>query len=229
MKIAILQPNYIPWKGVFDLIDRVDHFVFYDDVQYTKKDWRSRNYIKSKNSNLLLSIPVKTKGKFSQLIKDTVVNNEIGWQTKHYKSIVNCYKRSPFFERYHFILEELYLNNKWNLLSEFNVFSTKLISKAINIDACWHLSSDLSKSGTKFGSKVINICHELKCNHFINGPSSKNFMDLNLFKKNDIFVEFIEYEYPTYQQLYNPFSHHVSILDVIFNCGPNSINVIRKS
>ena len=69
MKIAILQPNYIPWMGVFDLIDRVDHFVFYDDVQYTKKDWRSRNYIKSKNSNLLLSIPIKTKGKFSQLIK----------------------------------------------------------------------------------------------------------------------------------------------------------------
>lgn len=227
-KIAILQPNYIPWKGVFDLIDRVDHFVFYDDVQYTKKDWRNRNYIKSKDSDLLLSVPVKTKGKTGQLIKDTLIDNDHKWQLKHYKSIVNCYKQSQFFERYHFILEELYLNNTWILLSELNVFSTKLISKAINIQTNWHLSSNLSKSGSKIGDKAIKICKELNCKYFINGPSSKKFLDLNLFKKNNIHVEFIKYEYPSYLQQYTPFSHNVSILDVIFNCGPNALKFIRN-
>lgn len=227
-KIAILQPNYIPWKGVFDLIDRVDHFVFYDDVQYTKKDWRNRNYIKSKDSDLLLSVPVKTKGKTGQLIKDTLIDNDHKWQMKHYKSIVNCYKQSQFFERYHFILEELYLNNTWNLLSELNVFSTKIISKAINIQTNWHLSSNLSKSGSKIGDKAIKICKELNCNYFINGPSSKKFLDLNLFKKNNIHVEFIKYEFPLYHQQYTPFSHNVSILDVIFNCGPNALKFIRN-
>ena len=228
-RIAILQPNYIPWKGVFDLIDRVDHFVFYDDVQYTKKDWRNRNYIKSRDSNLLLSVPVKTKGKSGQLIKDTQIDNDHKWQLKHYKSIVSCYKQTQFFERYHFILEELYLNNKWRLLSEFNVFSTKLISKAINVKTNWHLSSNLLKSGSKTGSRAIKICKELKCNYFINGPSSKTFLDLSLFKKNNIHVEFIKYKYPSYPQQHPPFSHYVSILDVIFNCGPNTLKLIRNT
>ena len=227
-KIAILQPNYIPWKGVFDLIDKVDHFVFYDDVQYTKKDWRNRNFIKAKNSNLLLSIPVKTKGKNNQLICHTLIDNDNNWQNKHYKSIMNCYGNSQFINGYHYILEELYLSRKWQLLSEFNVFSTKLIAKAIDIESNWYLSSSLSQKGTKAGTKVIQICKQLQCDHFINGPSSKEFLDLNLFKENNIDVEFIKYNYPVYNQLHAPFCHNVSILDLIFNCGPNSINLIRN-
>ena len=212
----------------FDLIDKVDHFVFYDDVQYTKKDWRNRNFIKAKNSNLLLSIPVKTKGKSGQLICHTLIDNDNNWQNKHYKTIMNCYGNSQFINEYHYILEELYLNRKWQLLSEFNVFSTKLIAKSIDIESNWHLSSSLSKKGTKVGTKVIQICKELQCDHFINGPSSKEFLDLNLFKENCINVEFIKYNYPVYNQLHEPFCHQVSILDLIFNCGPNSINLIRN-
>lgn len=227
--IAILQPNYIPWKGVFDLIDRVDHFVFFDDVQYTKKDWRNRNFIRGKSSNILLSIPVKTKGKNFQLIKDTLIDNNSDWRKKHYNSIINCYNKSPFLEKYHFILEELYLKNEWQSLSEFNIFSTKIIAESLNIETDWHRSSTLSKKGTKAGEKAIEICNELNCTHFINGPSSKKFLNLDLFKENKIEVEFINYIYPEYKQLYIPFCHNVSILDLIFNCGSNSIKYIRNT
>lgn len=104
-KIAILQPNYIPWKGVFDLINQVDAFVFYDDVQYTKKDWRSRNKIKSPNGEHWITVPIATKGKREQLIFEAEIDNTQIWQSKHYKSIWSSYNKAPYFEEYKYIIK----------------------------------------------------------------------------------------------------------------------------
>ncbi len=225
-KIAILQPNYIPWKGVFDLINQVDVFVFYDDVQYTKKDWRSRNKIKSPNGEYWLTVPVATKGKREQLIFEAEIDNTQIWQSKHYKSICNSYNKAPYFEKYKYIIDEIYINNKWDKLVDLNIFATKLIADTLGIKVEWYKSSDYNFTGDKNGEKVVKLCKELDCNYFINGPASKAFMDDELFKQNDIQLKYMEYNYPEYKQLYPPFDHYVTVLDTLFHCGEESKKLI---
>ena len=228
-KIAILQPNYIPWKGVFDLINKVDVFVFYDDVQYTVKDWRNRNKIKTPNGDLWLTVPVIHKGRRDQLIKDAEIDNSTNWQDSHYKSMVSNYKKTPFFQEYHFLLEELYLNKNWDNISDLDIFATKRIAEVLGIDVEWYQSSDLGCEGTKEGGKVVQICNELNCNYFINGPASREFMDEELFQREGIVLDYIKYNYPEYNQLYPPFNHYVSVLDVLFHCGDKAKSYICGS
>lgn len=229
MKIAILQPNYIPWKGVFDLIDQVDVFVFFDDVQYTKKDWRNRNKIKTSNGETWLTVPVLTKGVRNQLINEAKINTEDNWQIKHYKAIELAYKKAPYFSEYKYIIDEIYLNNKWETIVDLNVFSTKLIAKALGINAKYVLSSDLEATGDKDGERVVEICKKLDCDYFINGPAAKAFMNQELFDSANITLDYIEYDYPEYDQLHPPFSHFVSVLDLLFSCGPEAKSFITNN
>ena len=227
-KIAILQPNYIPWKGVFDLINKVDVFVFYDDVQYTVKDWRNRNKIKTPNGELWLTVPVIHKGRRDQLIYEAEIDNSINWQLNHYKSIVSNYKKAPFFKDFEFLLNDIYLAKKWTHIADLDIYVTKKICELLDIKVEWYRSSELKCSGSKEGSKVVEICKQLGCNYFINGPAAKDFMDEGLFFKNDIILKYMEYIYQEYEQLYPPFNHYVTIFDVLFNCGEESLkNIIQ--
>lgn len=226
VRIAMLQPNYIPWKGVFDLISRVDIFVFYDDVQYTSKDWRSRNKIASPQGELWLTVPVKHDGR--QLICNSLIDRNTSWQKKHYKSIYLNYKKAPYFEEYHYLLEEIYLKHCWENLCELNVFSTQLISKALDLNPQWVRSSQLGFTGNKDGEKVVKICKALGANYFINGPASKAFMNEDLFREAGIHLEYMQYSYSEYLQLHKPFRHDLSILDVLFNCGKASRKMIQQ-
>lgn len=225
-KIAILQPNYIPWKGVFDLISRVDVFVFLDDVQYTRKDWRNRNKIRTTNGDVWLTVPVKTKGLRHQLICDAEIENTYNWQHKHYRTIKNSYCKSGYFKEFEILLNKIYIDNKWTKISDLDIFSTKLIAETLGINVEWYRSSDLGQTGDKGGEKIVKICKMLGCGYFINGPASRAFMDEQIFIENDIILDYIDYNYPEYKQLHNPFCHNVSILDVIFNCGYNAKNLV---
>jgi hypothetical protein len=221
-KIAILQPNYIPWKGVFDLISRVDVFVFYDDVQFTTKDWRSRNRIKTPHGDLWLTVPVLSSGARHQRICDAAIDPRSNWQAKHYKALKANYQKARYFRDYEYVIEELYLAKKWEKIADLNIFATKLIAGAIGVNAEWHKSSDLRQTGSKNGEKAINVCKLLGCDYFINGPAASSFMDGQLFLENGIELDYISYSYPEYEQLHPPFVHEVTVLDVLFNCGPNA-------
>lgn len=225
-KIAILQPNYIPWKGVFDQISQVDVFVFYDDVQYTIKDWRNRNRIMTKNGELWLSVPVIHKGKRDQLIVDTLIDTSVNWQENHYKTIKNNYVKAKYFREYEYILEKIYLDHMWTHIADLDIFATKIIAKALDLDVQWERSSELSKVGSKNGEKAIAICKELNCNYFINGPSSKEFLNEDLFAQENIKLKYMEYDYRQYRQLYKSFNHYVTVLDVLFNCGKDASSYI---
>jgi len=217
---AMLQSNYIPWKGVFDLIHRADVFVFYDDVQFTKKDWRSRNVIPTANGDLWLTVPVLTKGKREQLIYEAMIDTSVDWQSKHYKTLTLNYAKAPYIKEYTGLLHDFYLNRQWENLSEMNMYMTGYICDILGIKTEFTTSQQLNISGSKDGEKVIKICKVLGCDRFINGPASKAFMDESKFKENNITLEYIEYEYPEYRQLYEPFNHYVSILDLLFMTGP---------
>jgi hypothetical protein len=228
-KIAILQPNYIPWKGVFDLISQVDVFVFYDDVQYTAKDWRSRNRIRTTQGERWLTVPVLSKGLRDQRICDAVIDVRSNWQTKHYKALKANYQKARHFKEYEYLLEKIYLANTWTKISELNIFATKLLAETLGIQVEWHRSSELGQSGSKNGERAINLCQTLGCDYFVNGPSARAFMDAALFLKSGIELDYISYSYPEYEQLHRPFVHEVTVLDVIFNCGPDARGLICMS
>jgi len=225
-KIAILQSNYIPWKGYFDIINMVDEFILYDDVQYTKNDWRNRNKIKTKQGIQWLTIPVRRK-KISQLIKDTKVQDK-RWSKKHWTTIRQNYSKSLYFKEYKDIFEELYLNNKEEYLSQINYKFIVTINKILGIDTKIRWSSEFNLVDGQT-ERLLAICKDCNADIYLSGPSAKNYFDEDLAKKENIKVEWIDYSnYPKYNQLYPPFEHRVTILDLIFNEGSNAIKFMKS-
>lgn len=228
VKCAILQSNYIPWKGVFDMINQVDTFVFLEDVDFTKRDWRTRNKIKTANGLVWLSVPVKKTIRGTKIFEIEILQEE-NWQIKHYKTIAANYKKAPHFVDYHYLLEEIYLKQKWNSLSEFNIFTTKLLAQALEINTHFVNSVNLTTAGTK-DDKLIEICQKLGADFYLSGPAAKDYIINKKFEAANIQLAYMNYgNYPQYKQLYGEFDHFVSILDVLFNCGTNSKNFIFTS
>jgi hypothetical protein len=228
MKVAILQPNYIPWKGYFDVINMVDIFVIYDDVQYTVRDWRNRNRIKTKNGLLWLTIP--TDGTQEKIIKDVKIVWNEQWNIKHWKSIVVNYSKAKYFQEYKDYFEELYLNLKERYLWEVDLKFIEAIGKVLGIKTKIICSSDLNYDRTlRKTERLIAILNELSATNYLSGPSAKNYIKEELFINEGIKLEWMDYSgYPEYQQLYPPFVHEVSIIDLVLNTGPNASNYMKS-
>jgi hypothetical protein len=225
-KIAILQSNYIPWKGYFDLINMTDEFIIYDEVQYTKNDWRNRNKIQTKQGVQWLTIPVSQK-QLSQLIKDTKVQDQ-RWRKKHWSTIQQNYSKTPYFKHYKKIFEELYLNNHEEHLSQVNYKFIIAINQILGITTKVRCSSefDLVEGQTE---KLLGICKDTNADVYLSGPAAKDYFDEDLAKKESIQVEWMDYSgYPEYKQLHQPFEHGVTILDLIFNEGPKATKFMRS-
>lgn len=218
---AIVQSNYIPWKGYFDLINSVDEFVLFDDMQYTVRDWRNRNTIKTPNGLMWLTIPVIVKGKRFQKISEVAVS-EVDWNKRHWKSIQVNYAKAPFFKAYSDLFESLYLDSQETNLSQINARFIRAICKLFDIETKISWSSDyvLSEGKTE---RLVNLCKQINADVYWSGPSAKAYMDLDAFAREGIQVTYIDYgNYSQYDQLYPPFVHQVSVLDLIFNAGPNA-------
>ncbi|MBU1995662.1 MAG: WbqC family protein, partial [Candidatus Omnitrophica bacterium] len=160
MRISIMQPGYLPWLGFFELIDQCDQFVILDDVQYTKRDWRSRNKIRTKNGWIWLTVPILSKGREEQLIKDVEINNDISWNNDHLNSIKINYSKAPFFDKYIEFFETLY-NQRWEHLIDLNMDIIYFLTKEINISTPFVLSSSLSISNLSKNQRIIEICKKL--------------------------------------------------------------------
>jgi len=226
-KIAIIQSNYIPWKGYFDLINRVDEFVLYDDMQYTRRDWRNRNKIKTPNGLIWLTIPVEVKGKYFQKINETKVSDK-NWAKQNWQSIVHNYSKAKYFNDYKDIFEGLYLSCKEEFLSEINYKFIVAINNILGIKTKIRWSSEFELIDGKT-ERLLHICKQCNADVYISGPAAKNYFDEELAKKECIQVEWMDYNgYPEYNQLFPPFEHGVSIIDLIFNEGPNAKNFMKS-
>ena len=223
-KIAILQSNYIPWKGVFDMMNKVDTFVFFEDVDFTKRDWRTRNKIKTSEGEVWLTIPVKKAPRGTKICEIEISQDE-NWQEKHYKTITQYYKKAKYFEDYKWLLGKIYLEKKWANLSEFNIFTNILIARELGIKTEFVNSKDLHTTGTK-DDKLIEIVKVLKGNYYLSGPAAKDYIVNEKFEKNGIKLAYIKYDYPEYSQINGGFNHFVTILDVLFNVGKEAVNYI---
>jgi len=228
-RVAIVQSNYIPWKGYFDLINSVDTFVLYDDVQYTRRDWRNRNRIKTAHGLMWLTIPVSVKGKFHQKIRDTIVS-DASWANKHWETLLHNYRHAPFFELYSETISDLYRKAaSLSYLSEINRLFIIEINRLLGIDTSIKCSGDFNLLEGK-SERLLGICREIGAMTYISGPAAQNYLNEELFRENGINVEWMRYDgYPEYLQLYGEFEHHVSILDLLFNTGDKAGDYMKAS
>ncbi|MCI8669515.1 MAG: WbqC family protein [Lachnospiraceae bacterium] len=227
-KIAILQSNYIPWKGYFDMINMVDEFVLYDDMQYTKRDWRNRNKIKAIQGMQWISIPVATKGKFYQKICETEVISS-DWVDEHWKTLQYNYARAKHFDEYSEIIKELYEQcREERYLSKINYIFLKNICKILDINTkiTWSSEYNLIDGKTE---KLVNICKQAGAECYLSGPAAKDYIDNELFIKENIDLEYMDYSgYKEYYQLYGEFQHTVTVLDMIFNLGKETKKYMKS-
>jgi hypothetical protein len=224
--VAILQSNYIPWKGYFDLIAKVDEFILYDEMQYTRRDWRNRNKIKTGNGLLWLTIPVENTD-FHQKINETTIADKL-WATKHFKTIKANYTKAPHFKKYEGWLADLYERaGKEELLSNINYLFIVEICKLLNIDTKISWSSDYKLIEGKT-ERLVDLVQQAGGTTYLSGPAAKDYIVPELFEQANIELTWMNYAgYEEYHQLFPPFEHGVSILDLILNEGENAGNFLK--
>jgi hypothetical protein len=230
VNVVILQPSYIPWRGYFDQIGRADLFVFYDDVQYDKRGWRNRNQIKTAQGKQWLTIPVYSRGNQTQNIpihQIRIVWDE-PWNESHLKAIVQSYRKAPYFTRYLPLLETFY-QRRDEYLADFTVdFTVALARELGNTRTRFMRSSQISGIEGQKTDRLIQVLQAVGGTHYISGPSASDYIEKEKFEAAGITLEYMEYNYPEYPQLYPPFDPQTSILDLLFMTGPEAPNYILK-
>ncbi len=220
--LVILQSSYIPWKGYFDLISRCDEFVFYDDTQFTRRDWRSRNRIKTAQGVKWLTVPVNSKGRYDQLINEVKVSDPL-WAEQHWETIRHAYRQAPCFAEQEGWLRALYETvGRYEYLSRINFEMTIAISTFLGIRTKFSRSGSYPGTGRKT-RRLIDICLECGATAYLSGPSAREYLETAAFSESGIELHFMTYEgYPLYSQLHGPVVHEVSIIDAIFNVGADA-------
>lgn len=227
VRIAIVQSNYLPWKGYFDLIRAVDEFVLLDDVQFTRRDWRNRNRIKTAQGPAWLTVPVKTSGRFDAPINEIEVSDN-DWGTRHWRSIRASYARATHFATYAERFEALFRGALPSHLSLINRRLLEFLCDLLGIRTKLSWSTDYE---TRHGrnERLISICQQARADTYVSGPSARAYLDEGLFRAAGIQVQYADYGgYPEYDQLFPPFDHHVSVIDLIFNAGPRAVQYMRR-
>ena len=223
-----MQSSYIPWKGYFDLIRRVDEFILYDDAQFTKRDWRNRNRIKTPAGGIWLSIPVDVKGKYLQAIKDTRISDPT-WNERHLKTIVANYARAPYYRRYRDVVDGMFLECRSLSLSEINFRFLSNICGMLGIETrlSWSMDYDLVPGRTE---RLVAMCRQAGATEYLSGPSARGYIEPSKFEEAGMTLTFMDYSaYREYPQLHPPFDHYVSVLDLLFNTGPDAASYLLPS
>lgn len=227
MRIAILQSAYIPWKGYFDIIGSVDAFVIYDDVQYSKNHWHNRNQIKTQHGLKWLTVPVaKAEGAHQNIDSMQIA---APFAERHWRSLAQAYARAPHFGRYAGLVEELYASvARIDSLSALNRRMLEAIAAELGLATPFVSSGELGIGGGQ-SERLVNICRALGATAYLSGPSARSYLDEGRFAAAGIAVEWMDYAgYPEYRQLHGAFSHNVSILDLLFNAGPEARRYMKS-
>lgn len=226
-KIAVVQSNYMPWKGYFDLIAAADEFILYDHIQYTRRDWRNRNLIKTPHGLKWLTVPVKVKGKYYQAIRETEIEGT-DWAKSHWKSLCQHYRRAPHFNAIAEELEPLYLQTHYSHLSKLNRTLIEWVCSKIGIKTIISNSWDYKLLDGDKTERLVDICCQAGATEYISGPSARGYMDEPVFAERGVKLTWFDYAgYPEYSQLWGDFTHGVSILDLLFNCGAEAPRYMR--
>jgi hypothetical protein len=220
-KIAIVQSNYIPWKGYFDKIASVDEFILFDDMQYTRRDWRNRNQIKTPQGVQWLTVPVKVKGKYHQTIHETEIDG-MDWAQAHWKALTQNYRRAPHFAEISAWLAPYYLGSGYAHLSMLNRALIEAVCDYLGITTRISNSWDYELQQGKT-ERLVGLCVQAGGTEYISGPAARDYVQPELFAERGIALGWFDYSgYPEYPQLWGEFTHGVTILDLLFNCGKDA-------
>ena len=226
MRIAVLQPGYLPWLGFFDQEMSVDVFVLYDDVQFDRRGWRNRNRIKTLNGSVWLTVPVIQKGNYDQIIRDVKIDNDRPWRKKHLGRVEGFYKKAPYFDVLFPEFKEIILRD-WEYLWQLDFELIKWMNEKIGIDTEIKLASQLGVSGQK-SERLLEICQKLEADEYFSGAAARHYLDIGLFREAGIDVYFQEYVHPVYPQLHGEFLSHLSTLDLMMITLPESKRIIES-
>ncbi|MBN1273901.1 MAG: WbqC family protein [Candidatus Aminicenantes bacterium] len=223
--VSVHQPQYLPWLGYFDKIEKSDIFVFLDNVQFKKNEWQNRNRIKTVQGWQWLTVPVLHK--FPQKINEVKINNTAAWGKKHLNSMVTHYSKSPFFKEYFPFFEKTY-SRDWNYMVDINIHIIKFMVRALGISSTQFLMSSEIKTREDSTKRLLDICRDLKAKIYLSGRNGARYMDETLFHKEGIEVIYQDYHHPEYPQLYGEFVPYISAVDLLFNCGPKSLSILKN-
>jgi WbqC-like protein family len=226
--VAIVQSCYIPWKGYFDLIRSADEFILYDDRQFTRRDWRNRNKIKTADGVRWLTVPVHVKGRYHQRIDETVVS-DASWADRHLKTLVHAYAGAPHFTEFADALEELYGRaGREPLLSRVNRLFLDWVCDVLQIGTALTWSTDYDVEGDRTG-RLVSLCRAAGGTRYVSGPRARGYLDEDEFARAGIELVYADYDgYPVYEQLHPPFEHGVTILDLLFHVGSEAPSYMKS-
>jgi WbqC-like protein family len=225
MLVAIHQPEYFPWLGYFDKMIRADAFVLLDEAQFSKGDYQNRNHIKGPTGIQWLTIPIIQRR--AQNINEVVVAHQ-HWQAKHWRSLISCYSRAKYFETFSPLFEDFYRQAGVRLI-DYTLRALRLTVPLLGIEKNWMLASELRVGGSK-SDLVLNICREIGASAYYSGRTGSTYLDREKFRRAGIEIKVQSFVHPLYEQLFMAglgFIPNLSVLDLLFNCGPDSGNVIR--
>jgi hypothetical protein len=221
--LVVLQPGYLPWLGFFDQMRRSDIFVFYDDVQFDKHGWRNRNRIKSPAGQHWLTVPVRREG-LGQRILEVEIDNRTAWARKHLGTIRQFYAGAPYLDRYWSELSAL-LQRRWELLVDLDIAVAELMCGWLGLRRPTARSSEL-KIGGERSQRLLNLCLHFGASRYLSGDAARNYLDVDLFARHGIEVEWQEYRHPVYKQQHGEFVPYLSALDLLLNCGDESAAIL---
>lgn len=225
--VSIHQPGYLPWLGYFEKIASADMHVFLDTVQFEKNSFDNRNRIRSHTGSIWLTVPVITRGKFGEnYLNEAELDVKQPWQNKHWKTLSLNYAKAPYFSKYADFFEETY-NNEWKTLLKLNLHLTRYLLNQLGINTELVMASELAVDGKK-SDLVLNICKKLEATTYLSGALGKDYLEIENFENNDIEVVFQQYLHPEYKQMFPGFVSHLSIVDLLFNHGPESLNILMN-
>ena len=226
MIVSINQPAYLPWLGYFDRIARSDVHIVLDHVQFEKNSFTNRNKIRTKTDWQWLTVPVKTKGKFGALaINELTINSDIRWAAKHWAALQNHYAKAPYFSQYKDFFEATYAQ-PWHLLNDLVRETTSCLLSAFGIRTPVLFSSDLNVAGKK-DELVLNVCKAVGATHYLSGPLGRDYLREEYFEQAGIAMCYHDYRHPNYTQLYPGFEAYMSGIDVLFNHGVSSLDILK--
>ncbi len=224
--VAIIQSNYIPWKGYFDVINAADEFFLYDTVQYTRRDWRNRNRIKTAQGPQWLTIPVH--GSRAHRIRDAQISDPL-WAERHWRTLSQAYARAPYFADYRDEIETLYTSVEEELmLSAVNERFIRALCGLLGITTPIAQTADDSEHDSKT-EKLLAVCVDAGATEYLCGPASRDYIEERRFEEAGIAISYADYSgYPEYPQLFGPFLHEVTVLDLLFNTGPDARSYMKS-
>lgn len=227
LTLVVLQPGYLPWLGFFDQMRRADLFVYYDDVQYDKNGWRNRNRVKSsKGEPHWLTVPVRV-GSLEQRINETEIDNRQPWARKHTGTVRQFYAKAPHLKRYLPELEELLAGRRWESLLELDEAVVGLLCRWMGLERPTLRASELKIEGER-SERLLNMCRRLGARRYLSGSAARSYLDVSLFEREGVEVVWQDYSHPIYPQQHGEFVPFLSALDLLLNCGDESLSVISR-